>query len=62
MSHILYKYRSWSDEFQKKLLTEGVIYFPSPLDFNDLFDSCVPLTGTGTKSDILERILEDIEL
>ncbi len=50
---ILYKYRSWSDVYHKRLLTNCELYFPSPLKFNDPFDSCVALTPYGSKSDIL---------
>lgn len=39
---ILYKYRSWSDSYQKKLLTENQIYFAAPEQFNDPFDAALP--------------------
>jgi len=39
---ILYKYRSWSDIYQKKLLTDNQIYFAAPEQFNDPFDAALP--------------------
>ncbi len=33
---ILYKYRTWSKEEHKRLLTEGEIYYASPNDFNEV--------------------------
>ncbi|CAI8894770.1 DUF2971 domain-containing protein [Chryseobacterium sp. IT-36CA2] len=35
---IIYKYRSWNNEFHKKILTDGEVYLASPEDFNDPFD------------------------
>lgn len=39
---ILYKYRDWSDEYQKRLLTDGELYFASADQFNDPFDCSIP--------------------
>jgi hypothetical protein len=39
---ILYKYRSWSDQYQKKFLTDNQIYFAAPEQFNDPFDAALP--------------------
>lgn len=39
---VLYKYRSWSDQYQKKLLTDNQIYFAAPEQFNDPFDAALP--------------------
>lgn len=57
---ILYKYRSWADANQKRILTQLELYLPSPMRFNDPFDSIVPFTPTGTSKDIRTRISEDI--
>lgn len=35
---ILYKYRSWTDKYHKRLLTHNEIYFAEPSSFNDPFD------------------------
>jgi hypothetical protein len=34
----LYKYRSWSNEYHQKILTENQLYLASPSDFNDPID------------------------
>lgn len=34
----IYKYRSWSNEFHKNILTKGEIYLSAPMHFNDPFD------------------------
>ncbi len=57
---ILFKYRSWRDDNQKKLLLNSEMYFPSPSKFNDPFDSMVPIVPIGTNKDIFQRILEDV--
>src|ERR1043166_3031890 len=35
---ILYKYRDWSNDFHKRLITHNELFLPSPLKFNDPFD------------------------
>lgn len=35
---IIYKYRSWSNEFHKNILTKGELYLSAPKNFNDPFD------------------------
>jgi hypothetical protein len=40
---IIYKYRSWSDEYGKKALSEFQLYLSSPKDFNDPFDCRIPV-------------------
>ena len=35
----IYKYRDWGRPFNRTLLTQGELYFSSPADFNDPFDS-----------------------
>jgi len=39
---ILYKYRDWRHESNKRNLTETEIYFAAPNDFNDPFDCSIP--------------------
>lgn len=39
----LYKYRFWTDEYHKKMLTHNVIYFASAHKFNDPFDCRIPV-------------------
>lgn len=39
---VLYKYRDWSDTYQKRLLTHGEVYFASADQFNDPFDCAIP--------------------
>jgi hypothetical protein len=35
---ILYKYRTWNNLFNRKVLTDNELYLSSPADFNDPFD------------------------
>src|SRR5688500_17124193 len=37
-NRILYKYRSWSNDFDKKVLSQNEFYLSSPKSFNDPFD------------------------
>ncbi|MCH7928500.1 MAG: hypothetical protein IID03_11055 [Candidatus Dadabacteria bacterium] len=39
----LYKYRSWKNNFHKKLLIDNEIFFTSTKRFNDPFEACIPL-------------------
>lgn len=39
---IIYKYRSWSNIFHKKILIEGEVYLSAPKHFNDPFDFRIP--------------------
>jgi len=39
---VLYKYANWDNDYHKKLITTPEIYFASPGDFNDPYDSGVP--------------------
>ncbi len=39
----LYKYRCWSEECHRRLLTNNEIFFSSPKHFNDPFDSTIPV-------------------
>jgi hypothetical protein len=40
---ILYKYISWNNEHQRKILTENMIFFSSACKFNDPFDSSISM-------------------
>lgn len=35
---ILYKYRSWNDEYNKRFITEKEVFLSSPKQFEDEFD------------------------
>lgn len=39
---IVYKYRSWQNNYHKNLLLYNELYFASPKDFNDPFDCRIP--------------------
>jgi hypothetical protein len=39
LPEVLYKYRDWGKQFNRTVLTDCEIYFSSPADFNDPFDS-----------------------
>lgn len=40
---ILYKFRDWEDKYHKRILTHNEMYFSSCANFNDPFDSYVPI-------------------
>src|SRR6218665_1281944 len=39
---ILYKYRNWTNDFNKNILLKNELYLSSPKDFNDPFDCRIP--------------------
>ncbi len=39
---LLYKYRTWTDVFHKRILTESELFFASANQFNDPFDAALP--------------------
>lgn len=39
---IIYKYRSWSNNFHKRILVDGEVYLSAPKHFNDPFDFRIP--------------------
>ncbi|OGU32848.1 MAG: hypothetical protein A2057_11655 [Ignavibacteria bacterium GWA2_35_9] len=41
MGNIVYKFRDWKIPFHKENLTEGMLYFASPTQFNDPFDCLI---------------------
>lgn len=56
----LYRYCSWQNDFQKRILTHKELYFANPDKFNDPFDCLVHFTPTGTKKDFDETLKENI--
>lgn len=44
LPQILYKYRNWKDKYHKRLIINNELYFSSIDQFNDPFDSIVPLS------------------
>ncbi len=60
---IVYKFRDWKNPFHKKNLTNGIIYFAAPTQFNDPFDSfIVPRYDLLTKQQKIELYQENIRL
>lgn len=59
---ILYKYRDWSNDFHKTILTENELFMASPSSFNDPFDCRIPenyfLLDTDKKIDQFMKKLE----
>lgn len=39
---VLYKYRTWNNDYHKKVLNENALYMASPRDFDDIKDCRVP--------------------
>jgi hypothetical protein len=39
----LYKYRSWEDNYHRRIITHQEIYFAQPSSFNDPFDGNIPI-------------------
>jgi len=59
----LYKYRDWSNELHKKILTQNELFMAPPSSFNDPFDCMIPknyfLLDTDEK---VNQLMEKIEL
>jgi len=57
---VLYRYLSWMKPLQKRLLTEGEIYFSPPRSSNDPFDCqiCIDLNATAGE---IRRYLSDVD-
>lgn len=57
---IIYKYRSWNNEFHRNILLKNEVYMSPPKDFNDPFDCRIPknhyLIDTPEK---IERYVND---
>ncbi len=43
MDDIVYKYRDWSDDLHKRMLSHNEIFLASPSSLNDPFDSRIPI-------------------
>jgi len=59
----IYKYRDWSNEFHKSILTKNEVFLSPPLGFNDPFDCRIPnnyltLDSDEKKKDFVDRIAE----
>lgn len=48
---VLYKFRSWTNELHKRILTKGEIYLANPNSFNDPFDCGVCFRPSYTRKD-----------
>lgn len=56
---VLYKYRDWGLKFNKSILENFEIYFSSPSQFNDPFDSTIPVRyDLLSKSEIIKKSYE----
>jgi len=56
----LYKYYSFN-KYTEKIFTHNEIYFPTPNEFNDPFDSKIKLSYEGTKKKWKEYLLQALE-
>lgn len=58
----LYKYRFWDDEYHKKVLIEGELFFSSPSLFNDPYDCGLPFRPHPDSFDpiIIKEKLEEV--
>jgi hypothetical protein len=52
----LYKYRSMNSRGLKEIFEKNTLYYPSPKQFNDPFDSQVRLTADGDAETIIQKI------
>ena len=43
MIDYLYKYRNWTNDDHKRMITRNEIYFSSPVHFNDPYDCRIPV-------------------
>jgi hypothetical protein len=58
---ILYKYISWDNEYQRKVLTENKIFFSSASKFNDPFDSSINIQKEKIETISDSRAIEYIK-
>ena len=57
----VYKYITWEKDYHKKILIKDEIYFTSASNFNDPFDSAVPLRyDLGNDEQIFELCVEQV--
>lgn len=58
---ILYKYRDWTDKYDKKSIENLEVFFPSPRRFNDPFDCAIlPDPFTATEDEIGARAARSV--
>lgn len=53
---ILYKYRDWNDEYNKRSIKDLEVFFPSPRRFNDPFDCAIPFDPFSSSDDSIRRV------
>jgi len=59
----LYKFITWEKEYHKRMIEENEIFFTSAKNFNDPFDSSVPLRyDLGTEEQIFELYKTHVKL
>lgn len=59
----VYKYISWKNSYHKEILLENKIFFSSVKNFNDPFDSTIPLRyDLGTDEQILNLFIKLIKI
>ena len=57
----VYKYVTWEKEYHKKILTDNEIFFTSASNFNDPFDSSVPLRyDLGSDDQLLNLCIDHV--
>ncbi len=57
---IIYKYRSWSNDFHKNILLNGEVYLSAPKNFNDPFDFRIPKNFLSLDSqEKIERYVDE---
>lgn len=60
---MIYKYRDWNDKNHKKILFDNELWFSSPSNFNDPYDSVIPLRYDKlTDKEFLTLMKESINL
>ncbi|MBW8326669.1 MAG: DUF2971 domain-containing protein [Prolixibacteraceae bacterium] len=59
----LYKYRSWEDNYHRRIITHQEIYFAQPSSFNDPFDGNIPIRwDLLTYEDCFQKNLELVQM
>ena len=54
----LYKFHDWNNQYHKKLLVDNEIFFTSPANFNDPFDSTIAFRyDLGKEDDFYQRYI-----
>lgn len=55
---ILYKFRSWDDDYGKRTITKNELYLTSPKDFDDTKDCQLPLDFNVSEAEFIEYAKE----